>query len=108
MHRKRAALVMGATVLLGVGLGVASAATAQAAGDTPRQHGCAAHWRNTASWNECINAPGLYVQLQAECKLPIGTSTYVGPWRWVKGSIDPSDRHECRHHVNKAEVAFRF
>ncbi|AXO33258.1 hypothetical protein [Micromonospora sp. B006] len=80
-----------------------SAAPALAAGDTARQHGCAAHWRNTASWNECQNSPGIYVQLQADCNY---TSDYTGRFRYVKGSIDPADQHECRYHVNSALVAF--
>jgi hypothetical protein len=82
-----------------------AAAPAQAAGDTGRKYGCAAHWRNTAAWNECKDSPGATVQLQVDCGYP--SPDYYGPWRFVQGSIDYLDRHECSYHVDGANNAYK-
>jgi hypothetical protein len=94
---------------LASGLGGVALATAPAqAGDTGRDYGCAAHWRHTAAWNECKDSPGTNVQLQVHCKnLPSNDPDYYGPWRYVRGSLDYVDRHECRHQVLGATNAYR-
>ncbi|AXO33252.1 hypothetical protein ACGFLT_04710 [Micromonospora chalcea] len=66
---------------------------AQAAGDTSRHKGCAAHWRKTATWSECQNSPGVELQFQAICN---NSGDFKGLWRKVTGSLDPVDRFECR------------
>jgi hypothetical protein len=92
--------------LLGGMAGVAVAAgPAQAAGDSQRQYGCAAHWRNTAAWNECKDSPGIEVQLQVDCGWP--SPDWYGKFRYVKGSVDYADRHECSYHVESALNAFK-
>lgn len=83
---------------------VLTAAPAGAAGDTSRYRGCAAHWRNTATWSECQNSPGVNLQFQATC---YRSGDYQGIWRYVRGSLDPVDRFECSWSAIKALNAYR-
>ena len=100
---KQLALVAGLAAALA--LPIASGAPAQASGDTSREHGCAAHWRVTAAWNECINPRGVTLQLQVECKWQ---SQHFGTWNYVNSSKDPVSRHECRYQAYEAYNGFRF
>lgn len=76
------------------------------AGDTRRVSGCAAHWRNTAAWNECQehSSQPVEVRLHVACS---AQPDWAGAWRLVKGYIDPLDRHECRFSAQSAYNAFR-
>jgi hypothetical protein len=97
-----------ATGLVGA---VLAAMPAQASpGDSGREHGCASHWRNTANWNECKDAPGVNIQLQVDCEqqghqVPVD---YYSDWKYVQGSKDPVQRYECVWKTNRAWNAFRF
>jgi hypothetical protein len=101
--RLRTSLAMAGVALTGVVGLAAAAAPAQAAGDTERHLGCAAHWRNTAAWNECENSPGVSLQLQVKCS-PSGG--YTGLFKYVKGSMYPVDRWECPFKVTNAFNAY--
>lgn len=82
--------------------------TASASGDTQRVHGCAAHWRVTATWNECQNSSNVTVQLQVDCTWESGNPDYYSPWVTVNGSKDPVSRHECINRAAKAWNGFRL
>ncbi len=93
------------TAIMGVGAAAALAlAHPAAAGDTQRINGCAAHWRTTATWGECINAPGVNVRLQVDCNNQLD---WNGSWRYIKGTVDPFDRYECNFKVNGSSLGFR-
>ncbi|WP_147265119.1 hypothetical protein [Micromonospora sp. LHW51205] len=77
---------------------------AQAGGDTGRYHGCAAHWRETATWNECQNATGVDVRLESDCN---NQGDYTGSYKYVKGTVNPLDRFECRWKANGAALGFK-
>jgi hypothetical protein len=81
-----------AALLSGLAVTAIVAGPASAAGDTSRYKGCAAHWRNTATWNECSNSPGVNLQLQSRCKR---SADFGGTWRFVQGTLTPIDRWEC-------------
>lgn len=98
-------------VSLAIGVGIAGvlaaggiAGAAQAAGDTARYKGCAAHWRDTATWGECVDSPGVTLQLQSECSW---SASYQGLWRTVKGSMNPTDSWECSWKAVNAFNAYR-
>jgi len=98
MRVKRA---VGLTAVTMIALtGVATAAqSAHASGSSGRTLGCAAHWRTTAAWNECIDSPGAELRLQVDCNWQLD---YTGQWRKVKGSANPIDRFECEQRANSA------
>jgi hypothetical protein len=83
--------------------GVALLAGPAQAGDTGRVNGCAAHWRHTATWNECKNVPELKVNLNSDCDWEFD---YTGEFKKVKGTVDPVDRFECRQKAISAWVGF--
>jgi hypothetical protein len=100
---------LAAAAALMAGLGGVAVATipAQADGNTGRTYGCAAHWRHTANWNECVGAPGVNIQLQIDCEWEMPTQKYT-EWKYVRGNQDPVNRYECGYRTNGASNAFRF
>ncbi|MFG2060574.1 hypothetical protein ACGFIK_04055 [Micromonospora sp. NPDC048871] len=95
---KRAVGVTAVTMMALTGMAV-TAQSAQASGSSGRTLGCAAHWRTTAAWNECVDSPGATLRLQVDCSWQLD---YTGPWRTVKGSANPIDRFECEQRANSA------
>jgi len=102
--RVRKALPLAAALASGVAGIVMTAMPAQAAGDTARYNGCAAHWRTTAAWNECKNSPGTNIQLHVDCSWDWD---HTSGWKWVKGTVDPVQRHECANRANGAYNGFK-
>lgn len=102
--KTRKSLSLAAALAAGAAGIVMTAMPAQAAGDTSRHLGCAAHWRNTATWSECQNSSGVSLQFQSKCKL---SASYQGIWRYVKGSLNPVDRWECSWKAVEAFNVYR-
>jgi len=62
------------------------------AGSTGRTLGCAAHWKVTAAWNECIDSPGTEIRLYVECDWQ---PDHTGTWKKVRGTANPVDEYRC-------------
>jgi hypothetical protein len=84
--------------------GIAIAAGPAQAGDTGRVHGCAAHWRNTATWNECRDSPAVRVNLNVDCNWE---PDHSGDFKKVAGTVDPVDQFQCKEKANSAWVGFQ-
>ena len=92
-----------------VGLGAMARARgptlpAMADGDTSRHYGCAAHWRATATWNECHNSSGVQIRLRSDCDWQVD---HDGAWKTIKGTVNPVDTYECRIKALGASNGFR-
>ncbi|MFG2060573.1 hypothetical protein ACGFIK_04050 [Micromonospora sp. NPDC048871] len=76
------------------------------AGDTNRVRGCAAHWRTTATWNECVrdSQQPVEVRLAVDCDLQLD---WTGKWKRVEGAVDPLDSYSCFKKANSAWNGYR-
>lgn len=72
--------------------GLVIAAPPAQAGSTGRTLGCAAHWKVTAAWNECIDSPGTEIRLYVECDWQ---PDHTGTWKKVRGTANPVDEYRC-------------
>ncbi|MFG2060571.1 hypothetical protein ACGFIK_04040 [Micromonospora sp. NPDC048871] len=73
--------------------GILIAGAPAQAGSTGRTLGCAAHWKVTAAWNECVDSPGAQIRLNVECDWQLD---HTGSWKTVRGTINPVDEYRCK------------